>query len=94
MTFEFEKLLAQAREDGVVFTDGQKTYFECVRLNSICLMDSVYDAYVMKLHECEEKEQEMKILNQLEWLADIREMFDDNLCKVIRQAIDMQKSEV
>lgn len=90
MTFEYEKLLAQAKKDGITFSDGQKTYFECARINSLSLLDSIYNAYVMDLHECEEKEHESEIFKKLEWLADIRELFDDNLCKVIRQAMDMQ----
>ena len=43
--YKFEKKIKAAEENGIRFSEGQKTYIRCARINGIDLLDHLYDRY-------------------------------------------------
>ena len=45
--FEYEKCIQEVKEAGIEFTEAEKTYIRCARINGINLIDSLYEKTVL-----------------------------------------------
>ena len=54
--YRFETKLKSAEDRGIEFSEGQKTYLRCARINGIDLLDHLYERYTQEymIHQKEE----------------------------------------
>ena len=86
--YRFETKMKQAEEKGIVFTEGQKTYIRCARINGIDLLDTLYDKYTQEYVIHLKEEGSSEYLSIIGVILSISNYFDKNLCELVDQMID------
>jgi len=82
--FEYEKCIQEVKEAGIEFTEAEKTYIRCARINGIDLIDSLYEKYIEQFVNNDE------YLTILTTVLTIRDYFDKNMVELIKQLVRMK----
>ena len=86
--YRFETKMKQAEEKGIKFTEGQKTYIRCARINGIDLLDTLYDKYTQEYFIHQKEESSTEYLSIIGVILSFSDYFDKNLCDLVDKMID------
>ena len=89
--YKFEKKIKEAEENGIRFSEGQKTYIRCARINGIDLLDHLYDRYSRDYLSHPHDEKSSEYLAVISVILSVSEYFDENLCELVDQMIEQNK---
>ena len=81
--YKFENKIKEAEKNGIMFSEGQKTYIRCAKMNGIDLLDHLFDRYSREYlsHPHDEKSSDFIVTTGL--LLSIMDFFDENLCELV-----------
>lgn len=88
--FDFEKCIQDAENTGIEFTEGEKTYLRCARINGIDLIDSLYEQYIQQFVSSDSENAEDEYLTVLTTVLTIRDYFDKNMVELVKQFVRMK----
>lgn len=88
--FDFEKCIQDAENAGIEFTEGEKTYLRCARINGIDLIDSLYEQYIQQFVSSDSEKAEDEYLTVLTTVLTIRDYFDKNMVELVKQFVRMK----
>ena len=91
MIEESIKAVKAAEEKGIRFSEGQKTYIRCARINGIDLLDHLYDRYSRDYLSHPHDEKSSEYLAVISVILSVSEYFDENLCELVDQMIEQNK---
>lgn len=89
--YKYEKKIKAAEENGIRFSEGQKTYIRCARINGIDLLDHLYDSYSRDYLSHPHDEKSSEYLAVISVILSVSEYFDENLCELVDQMIEQNK---
>ena len=89
--YKFEKKIEDAEHRGIDFSEGQKTYLRCARINGIDILDHLYDEY-SKEHANHPKTSDGEYLDIIGMIITVTEVFDKNMCELVDQMIEYNRS--
>ena len=88
--FEYEKCIQEVKEAGIEFTEAEKTYIRCARINGIDLIDSLYEKYNEQFVNNDSDNADDEYLTILTTVLTIRDYFDKNMVELIKQLVRMK----
>lgn len=88
--FEYEKCIQEVKAAGVEFTEAEKTYIRCARINGIDLIDSLYEKYIEQFVNNGSDNADDEYLTILTTVHTIRDYFDKNMVELIKQLVRMK----
>ncbi len=88
--YKFEKKIEDAEHSGIGFSEGQKTYLRCARINGIDILDHLYDEY-SKDHVNHPKSSDGEFLDIIGMIITVTEAFDKNMCELVDQMIEYNR---
>lgn len=88
--FEYEKCIQEVKEAGIEFTEAEKTYIRCARINGINLIDSLYEKYIEQFVNNDSDNADDEYLTILTTVLTIRDYFDKNMVELIKQLVRMK----
>ena len=88
--YKFEKKIEDAEHRGIGFSEGQKTYLRCARINGIDILDHLYDEY-SKEHANHPKSSDGEFLDIIGMIITVTEVFDKNMCELVDQMIEYNR---
>ena len=91
--YRFEAKLKAAEDRGIEFSEGQKTYLRCARINGIDLLDHLYERYTQEYMIHQKEEGSAEYLSVIGIILSISEFFDNNLCELVDKMIDQNTVE-
>lgn len=89
--YKFERKIQVAEQNGIRFSEGQKTYIRCARINGIDLLDNLYDRYSREYLYHPQDEKSMEYLAAISVILTASDYFDENLCELVNQMIEQNK---
>lgn len=89
--YRYEKKIKAAEEKGIKFSEGQKTYIRCARINGIDLLDHLYDRYSREYLSHPGDEKSSEYLSVISVIVSVSEFFDENLCELVDQMIEQNR---
>lgn len=89
--YKFEKKIKVAEEKGIKFSEGQRTYIRCARINGIDLLDHLYDRYSREYLNHPHDEKSIEYLSVISVILLVSEFFDENLCELVDQMIEQNR---
>ena len=89
--YKFEKKIQIAEQNGIKFSEGQKTYIRCARINGIDLLDQLYDRYSREYLYHPHDEKSCEYLATISVILSVSEYFDENLCELIDQMVKQNR---
>ena len=81
--YKFEKKIKEAEKNGIMFSEGQKTYIRCARVNGIDLLDHLFDRYSREYLSHPHDEKSSDFIATIGLLLSIMDFFDENLCELV-----------
>lgn len=88
--FDYEKCIQDVENAGIEFTEGEKTYLRCARINGIDLIDSLYEQYIQQFVSSDNENAEDEYLTVLTTVLTIRDYFDKNMVELVKQFARMK----